>query len=429
MHMQTVKLFIKFSVCLGLLLLNVIASRAGEGKSWSADLSRYGMSRTRVEARQHTHTYDPKVTAASARGVVAVAFGMPRASSLEAGGQSWDVPWDISLLLFDVANGKLLAKAGPWVGDFLFDIFATPQGNFLLHVRQNHTINQKYEETLYLLSPSGSELRKLQVQPAPQRVKGSGLHLVHSPSGATLLLGDPWEDSMRYRVLDTDTLESRFEWVEPWDSDPPYVEAISDREMLGGRGKEKTAEIPFVRTFGSDWEKLRNWGPQSRATVEGSVINPHLLFLSEELLLGWELGTKKSDATVRIARKDGAAILSPTLPKPSHEISFPNSLILSQDGRYFAFTGTHENWGSHVMLDLMKTDMTFWPDEEFLTVWEASRAEPLAKFTLGKLYTPFSIQGICFAGDDPPGIAFVDGTTLKFVPLPRSSNSAPPQLP
>lgn len=422
--MKTLKLYAKFSVCLGLVLFNVVRSRAGENKSWSADLSRYGMSRTRVEARQHTHTYDPKVSAASARGVVAVAFGVSRGSSLEAGGQSWDVPWDVSLLLFDAARGKLLAKAGPWAGDFIFDVFATPRGNFLLHIRQNHPIDQKYDETLYLLSPSGAELKHLTVQPAPQRAKGSGLHLVHSLSGATLLLGDPWEDGMRYKVLDTDTLESRIEWVEPRSSHPPYVEAISDREMLGSRGTEKSAETPFVRTFDGHWEELQNWGPHSRASLEGSVLHPHLLFLSEELLLGWEPGTQKSDATVRVARKDGAATSSPTLPKPSHEINFPKSLIVSADGRYFAFTGTRENWGSHVMLDVMKMDMTFWPDEEFLMAWEASRAEPLTKFDLGKLYTPFSIQGICFAGDDPPGIAFVDGTTLKFVPLPLSSNSS-----
>ena len=255
-------------------------------------------------------------------------------------------------------------------------------------------------------------------------MEGSSLNLAHSPSGGTLLLIEYGEDGTHYKLLDTDALESRFEWIEPRGSSAPYAEAISDQEILGGRDKDKHTQIPFIRKFdAAAWRELPSSSPMSLPELDGGLFRPHLLFLSNDLLLGWERAVQGADATLRLVQADGATVSSPILPEQTHGVSFPKSLVVSQDGRYFAFTGTRENYGSHVMLDVLKMDMTFWPDEMFLIVWDASRPQPLAKLDLGKLYTPFSVQGLCFAGDDPPGIVFVDGTTLRFVSMRVAHNS------
>lgn len=76
---------------------------------------------------------------------------------------------------------------------------------------------------------------------------------------------------------------------------------------------------------------------------------------------------------------------------------------------YFGFLGTHENWGTHLMLDVLKMDDTFWSDDTFVYVWQTERSDPVATIELGAGQAQFAVLG-----GDFPGIAYERGSTLKF---------------
>jgi hypothetical protein len=79
--------------------------------------------------------------------------------------------------------------------------------------------------------------------------------------------------------------------------------------------------------------------------------------------------------------------------------------------------GTHENWETHVLLDVLKMDITFWNDDTFVYVWQTGRPDPLTKVGLGAGAAPFPILG-----GDFPGVAALHASTLKFERIGSRAN-------
>jgi len=347
--------------------------------------------------------------------VVAIAFA--KASSESSGDRihCLSQPWNVTLLFFDAGSGKLLGKSGPWTSYYMFEVFAGPQGNFLLHYQRHHKTNDRFSDFLVLTSLSGSVLKQLELEPIATRAKGSLDRMLVSPSGATVYIGELGDDGWHCRILETQSLTERQAWLEPRDADAPQVLAISDQEMLGtaeplpriNSGLPELAQAPLLRTFGGNWrkfpatERIQHEGGDSKvsASAYGFVGNYGLFALEKN----------GEEETIHILRTDGTAVSTSILPKRSHAIRFPIALNVSQDGHYFGFLGAHENWGNHVMLDVLKWDDTFWSDDAFVYVWQMERPEAIAKISLGPGETHFVV-----VGGDFPGIAAIRGLKLTF---------------
>ena len=87
-------------------------------------------------------------------------------------------------------------------------------------------------------------------------------------------------------------------------------------------------------------------------------------------------------------------------------------------GRYFAVGFRHQPWMSHLLLDVMTMDMTFWTDDSLFLVWEVSRPEPVARIPAGT-----DLRALSFSPDDPPTFAFVTGSKLQVVRIKPEANS------
>src|SRR5271155_635605 len=138
--------------------------RASGPPGWSVDLRKYGYTEWREAKALATSS---QLRLAAATGVIAVAVGNPRGKTQtdERSGRP-DANWEISLLLFDPATGKLNSQHGPWTGDMSFELYSTSQGNLLLLIQHFHQTIGEVGETLYLLSPTGDELKRIFLAPS-----------------------------------------------------------------------------------------------------------------------------------------------------------------------------------------------------------------------------------------------------------------------
>jgi hypothetical protein len=325
--------------------------------SWSADLSKYGATRTALPR----NVCQPQFAIAASSEVVAVAIAKVSNEGASESAQCWSQPRSISLVFFDDANGNFLGQSGPWTSDYGFDLIAAPRDNFLLHYRQHHKINDPFCDFFVLASSSGSVLKTLELEPIPQRVHGDGNHLLFSPGGAAVYAREPGTDGAHYRILETESLAERLSWVEPRDSHAPQVLAISDEEMLVTDAKAAKAEkVVFLRPFDGDWHEFVLADQTNNKVEERRFSGSAYGFLGNHKFFAAE---RTSDGELlRILEADGSILSTPRFPETRHGIQFPIALYASQDGRYFGFLGTHENWGTHLMLDVLKMDDTFWSD-------------------------------------------------------------------
>jgi hypothetical protein len=81
--------------------------------------------------------------------------------------------WKVNLLMFDTNAGKLRKKIGTWSSDFSFELHPTAQANFLLLLRHIWSERDNPGETLYLLSSSGEELKKMDLLPPKKEGRNS----------------------------------------------------------------------------------------------------------------------------------------------------------------------------------------------------------------------------------------------------------------
>jgi len=415
----------------GLAMLSLVISPAGipftataGQQSWSVDLSAYGPRRERMDdGRNH----DPIILVAATNGVVAAAWGNPPhpAGPGQRDNRLSD-PWEVTLLLFDANNGKLKNKSGPWNGDFSFELNATAKGNFLLLLRHFHGARENPGETLYLLSSSGEELKKMDLSPSIRLSKPDWNEFQISSSGRTVLLGQIREDGVHYRVLESDTLETKFEWTREAGSDFPWIVALSDKELLGFRKPMNQEQVHradaecdlYVRSFDGPWRPLPESLDVSHHGARGQGLHPtQLAFLSDTVLVGVNAKRKDIEGSIVVLQTDGTMLSPPVIPKLQDRTSLTGPVAVSAGGRYFAVGFQHQPWISHLLLDVMTMDITFWNDDSLFLVWEASNPEPVARIPMGT-----DVRALSFSPDDPPSFAFVTGSKLQVIRIqPKAS--------
>ena len=157
--------------------------------------------------------------------------------------------WRLSVVFLNAATGALVAKRS-WIGelDWHRRLIPTADGNFVLLLTKfpqpveipltgsgRSTLSSAHPATLFLLSSSGDELKRIDLK------HGSGWQILASPLGKSVLLYGRYNGSLELRLLDADTLEERAAWSEP---DAPKLQplAVSDEYALFRAGKEYLIE-------------------------------------------------------------------------------------------------------------------------------------------------------------------------------------------
>jgi hypothetical protein len=410
---------LKIAILLILGLSGVSCAGASGTPGWSVDLRKYGYQNW-LNSRGIPNS--SQLCLAAARGVIAVGVGNP-VSKTPDGERSGGLPganWEISLLLFDPNTGKLNSKRGPWMGDTPFELYSTPRGNLLLLLRHFHQATEQAGETLYLLSPTGEELKRLFLAPSIVNSKQTWNTLLVSPTGSSALVAQVLADGVHYKLLEADTLETKSEWTADAGSNAPRVLAISDKLWLG-RGESKVPrtigasdEDPklFVGKFDGTWTPFPTSLEMGHAGYGRFWISNRLAFLSDDTIVGLIKNQDEATASLAVLRTDGTTVLSPTIPKLEANTSLTGPVSVSQDGRYFVVGCTHRPWLSHLMLDVWQLDDTFQNDELELLVWASSGPKPVAKF-----HPRSELEaGVFSLGfDDPQSLVLLGGGTLKVI--------------
>jgi len=402
-----------------------VHSAAGE-RNWTVDLHDYMVRKSNSTAGR---SYQPSISLAATNRVIGVALGIPDAPVTEGEWAAiYSGQWKVTLLLFDTNSGKLLKKLGPWIGGPSFELHPTAQGTFLLLLRHMQKETENPGESLYLLSSSGEELKKIELPESTMTSRRGWSEFMVSSGGHTVLLGQILKGNVHYRVLETDTLETKFEWTREEGSDSPRIIALSDKELLGFRdirSGEKpiglnTEREAFVRPLGGSWHPLNTTLDVSNRGLMSQGFHPtQLAFLSDTVLVGVHRKTSERDGSIVELESDGTVLSRPLISKLQDRTTLSGPVAVSAGGHYFAVGFEHQPWLSHLLLDVMTMDITFWPDDSLFLVWEASSPEPVAKISLGT-----EVRAVSFALDDPPTLAYITGSKLQILRIhPNANNS------
>jgi hypothetical protein len=388
---------------------------------WSVDLRRYGYQEWTERSGMHASS---ELELAVANSVVVVGVNNPQNKMLA---DVWEdrTKWEISLLIFDPATGKLNSRRGPWIGDRSFELFSTSQGNLLLLVRHFNGTAAETGETLYLLSPTGDELKNIFLAPSILKYKQTWNTLLVSPSGRSVLLGQTLEDGVHYKLLEADTLTPQSEWTVKSGSDSPWIIALSDKALLGvapSKGQKKTKARGgdgdlYARSLGGTWNLVPAPLDISNHGFPMSEGPNQLAFLRDDTIVGVNADRKASKVPILLLRTDGSKVLSPVIPKFESNTSLSGPVVVSRDGRYFAVGFTHRPWLSHLMLDVWLLDDTFQNDELELAVWASASPIALSQVSLG---SDMGVRAFTLALNDPLLVVLLEASTLKAIPiLPR----------
>jgi hypothetical protein len=127
----------------------------------------------------------------------------------------------------------------------------------------------------------------------------------------------------------------------------------------------------------------------------------------------------ETDGSIVALQSDGTILSRPAIPKLPDRTSLTGPVAVSAGGRYFAVGFKHQPWISHLLVDVMTLDITFWDDDSLVLVWEASNPEPVARVFLGT-----DLHALSFSPDDPPALAFITGSKLQVIRI-QPKQSAP----
>jgi hypothetical protein len=366
---------------------------------WSVDLDQYGLSNGRPGTA--TASYSESIVAATDN-YVAVAFDVkePVGSPphLPAEAQS-----SLSLVIFDANNGKLSATCGPWIVSSWFNLWSTAGGSFLLHLTSLSDASPQGSETLLLVSPTCTELKRIRL-PYQENLAHHSWQILQSPSRHTLLLVEEHKDGNDYQLRGSDSLELERQWFEP-NSKAPLIIAVSDKGLLGVLPRPTSATsdaspiADYYRTFDGAWRRL--------------PLSNYYSFLSDDALVGTTDSAAQSWSVskthVAAIRLDGTAIFSATVSSAGYHVARTSEILVSSDGDHFAFTldlsGAGWFWGN---LDMG-------PEHHSVYVWSASRPEPCAKI---KLRSWLDLPSLAFAPGGSWFALLLDGSKLSVRPLP-----------
>jgi hypothetical protein len=359
---------------------------------WSFDLSPYGLQQTKGEKNPDRF---PETRLAVTNRYVAVAIGtLPQVIPLKGPHGDFEVPWDVSLLVFDSQKGNLLVKLGPWKSDFHFELHTTARGNFLLHL-PHYCGSQEHGETLRLIAPSGEEIEELQLAPASRDPANHPYNVMISSSRSSLLLRQVFEDGIHYRVVEADTFKEKQEWTDALESGVPYVIALSDKELLGlgsstkqGQSGSASGERAlFVRTLDGSWRSFPILLEPGNHSLGGVGSGPDdLAFLSNNVLVGLEPLSKSAPAKLDVARTDGTTVFSCVIPERTDAFSQVGPVSVSEDGHHFAVGVVHASWlGRFFDMTIANPQIPIWDNPTPIPVVNpcrrpVNRIPPLARF-------------------------------------------------
>lgn len=355
--------------------LSPVLAAGSPGKSrWSADLGPFGFDQWRSGL-----TY-PETKLAVTDHVVGVAIGNVVSSApLKTAGYPTQVPWTVTLVLFNSTTGKIMTKSGPWTADFDFNLFATANGNFVLQLRHYHGADSIPAEVLHLISPSGEEIKVLNLPPASHDPANRPYFVLSSPSRKILLVSQFLDDGKHYEMLDSDTLAIRTSWTDG--THDPLIVALSEKELLGvgdpasGQPDSRNQSI-HIRTIDGPWRSL----PVSFDTgirEPGRFGPDNITFLSDHLIAGIEPSVWSKPVDLRLIQTDGTVVFSNTIQAHADLVSSVGPIQASADGRYFAIVESPISWLWRQM------DMVLWPDDLYVVIWSASSPTPVKKINLG----------------------------------------------
>jgi len=177
---------------------------------------------------------------------------------------------------------------------------------------------------LYLLSSSGEELKKLDLLPSVRGSRSNWNEFLVSSSGGTVLVGQSVEGMVHYRLLESDTFETKFEWTHEAGSDSPWIVALSDKELLGfrnlknqeKRGPADTARDLYARSFDGLWRPLHAALDVSSHGGIGQGLHPtQLAFLSDSVIVGANAKRKELESSIVVLQSDGTILSPPAIPK------------------------------------------------------------------------------------------------------------------
>jgi len=372
---KILQLGLALAIFLAAILSTVLAADSPGKSRWSADLGPFGFD---VEG-SGSSSY-PETRLAVTDHVVGVAIGNVDSSELQkAPGRPTFVPWNVILVLFDSATGKMLTKIGPWRADFGFGLFATANGSFVLQLRHYHGTDQVPSEDLHLISPSGQEIRVLTLPPAPRDPANRPYFVLTSPSRRTLLAGHFLDDGTHYQLLDSDTLATGMSWTDG--THDPLIVALSDKELLAvgtpASGNATGGNQPlYIRTMDGPWRSLpASFETGSREPDLGA--HDDVTFLSDHLIAGIEPSVVFKPVQLKLIQTDGTVVFSSTVQARADLGSSVGPIQASADGRFFAIVESPISWLWRQL------DMVLWPDDLYVVVWSASSPTPVKKLNLG----------------------------------------------
>jgi len=379
-----------------------IVLASGPGHQRSIDLAQYGFH---LGERGNQYDYISTAQVAASQNLGAVAMNkLSPTSRIEKPNGYLEALWDVFLLIFDAKSGKLTVKAGPWTGGFGFELFSTSQGNFLLHLWDYHAANEgeRKGEALLLISPSGEQLKELDLAPPVSGRCGWRVQL--SPSGKKLLLSSCANDHLRYEILDANTLSKQSEW-DGTISREIVVVSISDNQLLGESQSagpngttvtNKKCEL-FLRTVEGAWSPIRT------SSCGWALLSDSLVANVEQI--GDQYKDLTSGYRLVVARTDGSTLLSQTIQK-NHSVTYASGpLVTSPDGRRLAIPTA-----SMSTLWLWRT-LDMGPENFAIYVWEVPNPAPLLKEKVGGPFAHYSFS------PDGASIFIADRQTLKMIPV------------
>jgi hypothetical protein len=354
--------------------------------------------------------FPPTVKIAASSTVVAV--GVDR--SCEPGSSKGTLspierPHWLIVFFFDAINGKLLAIREPQLAEHRFDLYATSEGRFLLHLRNASSLGAKQLESLILVSPDGKTLKSLELQPAEGDRYPRVWKTFISPSRKTLLATQMISRTTHYKVFEGDTVAMRAEWVSP-DPTEPIALSVSDKEILGlrrSRGSDNfTAPLHdnpevLIRPFDGGWRSLL---PPSNE----SPLRSYYAFLADDamaILDNGKLQSGDSFARLRVVQTSGQTEGPEIIKKSSRNDVWAGAQIeTSIDGHCFAVTvsSTSRFWEA----------LDFYPSHVELYVWNRKSLQPILRIKI----TGFRL-GFCFLPDGSR-VAVLDGKSLKAYDIP-----------
>jgi hypothetical protein len=377
-----------------LFLVRVSPADSPKRPKWSVDLVQHGFH-TYESGSDHDYTTLTEVAATET--VIAVGMmNLSPTSRLTRPYGDASTRWDLSLLFFDAKTGKLLAKRGPWRGDFAFTLFASSRGNFIVRLWNYHGQEGKRGERLLLFSSGGEQITDLFME-APATDQNAHQWLVRiSPSRSTLLLEQLRGGGVYGEILDANTLNKLSEWTDNR-RDAPGILDISDSHMLGvcdsanpGRAPmEKSRNALCIRTFDGPW---RPFSAYSRDA-----------FLSDQVVVRLEDLEKEHGVRLTEMQIDGTALLSHAFQKRGYDLSSRTQITPSPDGRHFASVIVSLWW--------FWRELDMGPEDIELYIWVLNEPEPVLKVKLAS-----QIDELSFSPDGT-WLALEDWHTLRVIPL------------